>query len=348
MDLLRRLELVDQVGSRVPVEATRRADQGREYGFRLPRRESMSPAALREVHRVARKRSDRASRFLSHDFCHGREVHPICQRANPGVQTRTHARASKLVESLTKFTVFSGANLSCNQERSMNMQVRAISKPLNAGLVILLLASPLARAGNESGHGGDIQCDGAIQLIAQDLRTWIENDGPVVGRLDLSSSLDPKTTRPFAIPVYETAMKELLGRPLDISCVGQGDPEYPVTVRGSVKICRNEMLADRIRMVCDRGLFISLSDEMKYEQVHHEFATDVPGLEPDDGPISTYKISTQISAYCARPKWLNGLRSKERVPELLTINSRCFTKSAKLPAQGESDFKSPLNCIAFR
>lgn len=163
----------------------------------------------------------------------------------------------------------------------------------------LTTMTALAHAtGGETGtHGGDIQCDARVKAIATDIAKWIKSGGPEVGQLDLPSSLNGQTGRPYSLAEYDSRMLDLLDRPLDVSCVSQGEPGYPVAVQGSVKICENTLDDSGIHMICDRATFMGLSDELQYQQIHHEFATNVRGLEPDNGPLSSYLISLQISGH---------------------------------------------------
>jgi hypothetical protein len=154
-----------------------------------------------------------------------------------------------------------------------------------------------AYAGGTETHGGDLQCDAKIQSVTSNIRSWIRDQGPEVGKLDLSSSRDPFSKGPYGLAGYDSAMLALLGKNLNIDCVAKGDPEYPVLVGGNAKVCKNTVNGNEIKIVCDRDLLLALSPDQVIEQIHHEFATDVPGLEPDSGPLSSYQISTQLSAY---------------------------------------------------
>lgn len=155
-----------------------------------------------------------------------------------------------------------------------------------------------AEAGSDS-HGGDIQCEAQIRTIKGNLLEWITGGGPEAGKLNLSTSLNPSVARPrpYTRAEYGAAMSELLRKPLDINCVKPGDPGYPVAVGGASKICMNTVDAAGVHMTCDRELLGRLSTERQFQQIHHEYATDVPGLEPDQGSVSTYGISVYISDY---------------------------------------------------
>jgi hypothetical protein len=162
-----------------------------------------------------------------------------------------------------------------------------------------MLLSGYAHAGRESG-GGDLQCDAKIRSIAANIQSWIEERGPESGKaLDLSSSRNSKTAAPYTISQYEESMSVLLAKTLDSSCVSRGDRGYPVEVDGRPKVCSSFSDAQGVHIQCQADLLLNMSADEQIEQIHHEFAIHVPGLEPDYGPISTYKISTQLSAFTA-------------------------------------------------
>jgi hypothetical protein len=174
------------------------------------------------------------------------------------------------------------------------------------GLVLsLLLAGLSAQAttlGREGGNGGDIVCDAQIKKIADNIQMWTINRGPESGnKLNLSSSVSPGTnpSGPYTLAQYEQAMSALLSKPLDSSCVTQGDSAFPVQVEGRPKICKTLVDGLGVHMVCDLEKFLALNQDLQIQQIHHEFATSIPGLEVDDGPISSYKISGQLSAFIA-------------------------------------------------
>ena len=69
----------------------------------------------------------------------------------------------------------------------------------------------------------------------------------------------------------------------------------PIDVGNADKICKSWTAGDGLHILCDIDRFPRLSPDERVEQIHHEFATNVTGLEPDDGPLSSYKISVQLS-----------------------------------------------------
>ncbi len=180
-----------------------------------------------------------------------------------------------------------------------------LKKPLLTILSLLILPLTAIAAGETGsgsgtvgGGGGDISCDAKIQDIVKNIQFWVSNKGDRSGiQLDLTSSLHPTTHLPFTHAQYENEMNELLKRPVDANCVKPGDRFYPVEVGNSAKICRTSVDDVGIHMVCDRDLFMQLIPDNQIKQIHHELAILLPGLEPVNGPISTYKISNQLSAF---------------------------------------------------
>jgi hypothetical protein len=156
-----------------------------------------------------------------------------------------------------------------------------------------------ADRGTVGGGGGDIECEAPVQGIAANLIQWIADKGPEKAdpRFDLSSSLNPNTNtkRPYTYSEYGEAMTEYLTAPVVVRCLKSDSPENPVKVYGADKICETSFDGSTVQMKCDRELFLGLSQDLKIQQTHHEYAILVPGLEPDVGPISSYKISTQLS-----------------------------------------------------
>lgn len=156
----------------------------------------------------------------------------------------------------------------------------------------------LATRGGTDSAGGDISCDAKIQDIAHNIRTWVKAHGEQSGvQLDLSTSLHPVTHAPYTFSQYEEAMLSLLEKPVYSKCVSKGDKGYPVRVGDAPKICATYVDPTGIRMRCDRILFENLTADRKIQQIHHELVVNIPGLEKATGPISTYKISTQLSAF---------------------------------------------------
>lgn len=166
----------------------------------------------------------------------------------------------------------------------------------------LSLISTQAWAVKEGG-GGDLQCDAEVQRIAGNLKDWLMAKGPESGgKLDLSSSYNMETRKPFTLGEYEASMIDLLSKGgaqlIDANCVALGDANYPVQVGDHAKICRSWADSLGVHVICDRNLFMSsLEPDQRIQQIHHEIAINIPGLEADKGPLSSYKISSQLASF---------------------------------------------------
>jgi len=191
------------------------------------------------------------------------------------------------------------------------------------GMCLLGLYSLSASAG-AGAHGGDIECENAIRTYyVQTIQKWIVSGGPEQARLNLSSTVFPGTNQPYTIAQFEAGMESVIpvdqaghvdNSRLHISCVSPDDPEWPVDVSDAAKTCTSEQRQDGFHIKCKASKFVAI-DQIKavtaqstnsnqeralnadeaIEQIFHEFATFVPGLEPDSDDISTYQISDQLS-----------------------------------------------------
>jgi hypothetical protein len=102
-------------------------------------------------------------------------------------------------------------------------------------LFSILSPSAFSKGGASSAGGGDLQCDARIQTIASNIGSWIQGQGPEVGKVDLSSSQNPANgSKPYTLAQYDSAMMKLLAKPLDVSCVSQGTPGIPFWPRQMV------------------------------------------------------------------------------------------------------------------
>ena len=73
-----------------------------------------------------------------------------------------------------------------------------------------------------------------------------------------------------------------------------------MAVSGARKACKSWIDDSGVNLVCqeDKVLNMINADPASFaQQVHHEYAIHVPGLEPDDGAVSTYEISSQLSYF---------------------------------------------------
>jgi hypothetical protein len=151
-------------------------------------------------------------------------------------------------------------------------------------LAFATLLSSVSHAGPGISGGGD-QCENRVKSIGEDISVWIVNGGHQ--NLKLPTGLSSQA--------YAGAMSAGL-KQTRVSCVGKGDPGYPVEIFGTPKICRFDVESRSSRITCDFEKFRSLTDEEQYSLVHHEYA-GIAGLEPAVGDNSQYAISNQIAAF---------------------------------------------------
>lgn len=143
------------------------------------------------------------------------------------------------------------------------------------------------------GSGGDM-CEDKIQIIRDDIRSWIGRGG--------SANLD----LPEGVSVEEYNQKMLLSfQRTTIACDNKElflneDSEHPIP-----KMCINEtnLETGESRITCEISPFLELEVEDQYRFIHHEFA-GVAGLERNeldaDGYVveeSSYALSRQLGAF---------------------------------------------------
>lgn len=132
--------------------------------------------------------------------------------------------------------------------------------------------------------GGDL-CEDRFQEVRDDISAWIKNGGPAT--LQLPSGV--------SVTDYSQGMLAGIAR-AKVSCVGLGDPGFPVEVSGTPKACAFLNAPSELRITCDYVKFQAMSRSDQYILVHHEYA-GIAGLEAPLGDVSTYAISNQISGY---------------------------------------------------
>ncbi|MGZ3671889.1 MAG: hypothetical protein ACXWR4_18335 [Bdellovibrionota bacterium] len=172
--------------------------------------------------------------------------------------------------------------------------MKALRFALFAGF-LSTLGTPVqgfARDGGVASGGGD-RCEERFQAVARDLAAWIRAGGPAA--LNFGGTTTPEA--------YSAKMLEQIGK-ARITCVAPGDDEYPVTVNGKPKECRNFVDEQGVsRIVCDYDKFYGRladpeNDPVQYRIVHHEFAS-LAGIERPEEDRSHYQISDQITAFLA-------------------------------------------------
>lgn len=157
---------------------------------------------------------------------------------------------------------------------------------LALGVATLVCHEKIWARGSEGVGGGD-RCEKRFKSVTTQLRSWIENGGAkglVLGNIT---------------PEDYSARMLSVSDAFTVTCVGPGDPGFPVTVNGRPKECksfRNEKGLSEI--ICDRRKFYSNLPEPDYDpaqfpMAHHEFAS-LAGLEPPEDHDSNYEFSQQI------------------------------------------------------
>ena len=164
------------------------------------------------------------------------------------------------------------------------------SLPLALTLIVGVGVQSIANATGGVGTGGGDRCENRFKVIAQDLETWIR-DGGARG-LKLGSA---------SLAEYNVKMLNQIGK-ARITCVQQGDAEFPVTVYGKPKECKNYLDNEGMsRIVCDYNKFYGNvlnpeNDSIQYQIVHHELAS-LAGLEAPEAENSHYELSNQITEF---------------------------------------------------
>ena len=146
--------------------------------------------------------------------------------------------------------------------------------------------------GTNSGGGGGA-CDDRVQEIRDDLRHWIEGQGPEKGKLKL---LGQKT-----IPEYSKAMADYLAVSRDVNGASTAKTRvecvyHVIQFQGDQRDCRFDQLKSGPKITCDARNFLALNEDRQYRIIHHEYA-GLAGFEPPHAGQSTYFVSDQISAY---------------------------------------------------
>lgn len=154
----------------------------------------------------------------------------------------------------------------------------------------LLPTSNYGFAGGDASGGGDT-CEDRIQVIRDDIQTWVHKGGGQ--NLKLPDNIEPDEYASRMLDAIEKTKPK-------IRCLGPGDKGYPVEEKGVPKVCRfySTGLLSRFRgtyIDCDFKKFLDLNESDQYVLVHHEYA-GVAGLEVSDDGRSEYPISNQISS----------------------------------------------------
>lgn len=165
-----------------------------------------------------------------------------------------------------------------------------------------LYSQKLIGQGSEGGGGGDTANEARVEEIRKDLLTWIENGGAKSLKFNNLISYDDYVTRMKSI---------LLPKKVTVIFVKNDkskDPELKVSVDGQPKTCRSLYSSKpesfgQPKIICNIFRFNKFSDDIRYSNldteqyrlIHHEFAGLV-GVEKNEGAISDYYFSSQVSA----------------------------------------------------
>jgi hypothetical protein len=156
---------------------------------------------------------------------------------------------------------------------------------LSLTLIALISIGSISQAFEGTRGGGD-SCENRIQVIRDDIASWIRSGGPK--DLNLPTGVSSKGYSESMLQEVATAQ---------IRCIGKGDKAYPVQVYGTPKICAfDKSFLGKARVTCDREAFLKLEEGQQYVLVHHEYA-GLAGIEQPQKDDSVYGVSNQLSEY---------------------------------------------------
>ena len=150
---------------------------------------------------------------------------------------------------------------------------------LTFAIFILALNAQATLSGNDKGNGGDL-CEARFYQIRNDLVNWIDFGG--------SNGLQLPST--ISISQYNNSMKTQLLKST-VECVSE-----KLKLNGVEKTCINRILDEKSHIVCNLERFKEITQSDQYVLVHHEYA-GLAGLETNEGVISNYDISNQVSGF---------------------------------------------------
>ncbi len=168
-------------------------------------------------------------------------------------------------------------------------------------LAILLSFNALAGGGDKVGGGGDAKTEGRIDIIRNDILTWINTGG--AKNLTLSNDISYET--------YVIQMSRLLTpKAVVVTAIlsEQEDPndeELNTRVNGQPKTCKGfvskkdglpHILCNIERFWFNYEKEPLQTEADQYRQIHHEFA-GLALLEKNIGAASVYTLSNQITSF---------------------------------------------------
>lgn len=152
-----------------------------------------------------------------------------------------------------------------------------------SGLLLFNIHATMAGEGGEGGGGGDAS-EMRVNEIRADILSWIKKGG--------SESLNFQGE--ITLQEYNQKMMEILKpKKVLVSFV-----ETEIKVNDVPKTCKNyySQSDSRYHIVCNIKRFGDTSDIGQYKLIHHEYA-GIVNLEQNDGAISDYDLSTQLTSF---------------------------------------------------
>lgn len=176
---------------------------------------------------------------------------------------------------------------------------------LSFSALILSSVPAFAKMGTESGGGGDAS-EIRVDEIRADILNWINLDGPrglvLPGELSYGEYVDKMTA----------ILKE--------KKVAVEFTDKEVKVEGALKTCKGFTSDNNLKhhILCNISRFKNTPDSEQYKLIHHEYAGLV-NVERNEGPVSDYVISSQITDFLSSQKVLklSVKKNQVEVPDLL-------------------------------
>ncbi len=146
--------------------------------------------------------------------------------------------------------------------------------------LLFAVISGVAHAGHVTGNGGDL-CEDRINVVRDDIKTWIVKGGSKDLRLPKDISLDQ----------YNSQMLNEISK-AKVSCT-----DDKIFIGSSEKTCMNDKDENGTPYIrCNIDRFKANNSESQYVLVHHEYA-GLSGFEVNHGESSAYFLSNQLSEY---------------------------------------------------
>lgn len=159
------------------------------------------------------------------------------------------------------------------------------------GLTQVIPSQGILSRGGESGGGGD-SLEIRFDEIRADILLWVQSGGSE--GIDFPSGITKED--------YDKKMQLILKpKAVQVTFLEKDDEknkELQVSVDGKPKTCRGfySSKTNHPTIICNISRFRSSLEAEQYQLVHHEFASLV-NLEKNEGAISDYSISLQMTSY---------------------------------------------------